>query len=296
MSPRLSLALAFLSIYTIWGSTYLAIRFAILTIPPFLMAATRFLTSGSVLYALTRIRGARSPTRSNWKASAIVGGLLLFGGNGGVVNAEQVLPSGLTAVLVTTVPIWMALVELFRKERVVPGIQVIFGLALGFGGIILLVGPGNLAENGGLDPSWASVLILASLSWAIGSVYSQKAPLPTNPLLGSGMEMLTGGLVLLAASLISGEWFSFQPAKVSLLSLASFVYLVVFGALIAYSAYVWLLTKTTTARVSTYAYVNPVVAVLLGYFFGAEQLTLRTLLASAVIVLAVIVITTYKSK
>jgi len=287
----LRVALAFLSVYTIWGSTYLAIRFAVETLPPFLMAAIRFLIAGGILYAWTRARGAPSPTRANWKAATIVGGFLLLGGNGGVVNAEQVLPSGLTAVLVTTVPIWMVLVELFRTERIIPTPQVVLGLVLGFGGVILLVGPGNLAGTGAINPLWAGVLILASLSWAIGSVYSRKAPLSKTPLLASGMEMLAGGTLLLIASLATQEWVNFRPSKVSVLSLASFAYLIALGAIIAYSAYVWLLTKTSTAKVSTYAYVNPVVAVLLGYTLAGESLTVRTIFASAIIIAAVVVIT-----
>ena len=274
----------------------MAIRFAIETFPPFLMAAIRFLIAGGVLYAWMRLRGASRPTRANWKAAIVVGGLLLLGGNGGVTKAEQVIPSSLAAVLITTVPIWMALLELLRKDRIVPTLHVVIGLVLGFGGVILLVGPGDLGGSGGLNPLWAGVLIFAALSWAIGSVYSRNAPLPTTPLLGSGMEMLAGGALLLAASLISKEWAGFQPGNVSFLSLVSFIYLIVFGSLVGFSSYVWLLTKTTTARVSTYAYVNPVVAVFLGYFLAAEQLTLRTLLASSVIVVAVVVITTFKSR
>ena len=295
LSLRLQIALAFLSIYTIWGSTYLAIRFAIETFPPFLMAAIRFLIAGGALYTWMRLRGAQRPTRANWKAATIIGGLLLLGGNGGVTKAEQVIPSGLTAVLITIVPIWMALVELLQKNRVVPTPQVVLGLVLGFGGVILLVGPGDLA-GGGLNPLWVGVLLFASLSWAIGSVYSRKASLPKTPLLGSGMEMLAGGVLLLLVSLVSQEWVGLQPSKISFLSLISFLYLLVFGSLIAFSSYVWLLTKTTTARVSTYAYVNPVVAVFLGYFLAGEQLTLRTLLASTMIVIAVVVITTYKTR
>ena len=295
LSLRLQIALAFLSIYTIWGSTYLAIRFAIETFPPFLMAAIRFLIAGGALYTWMRLRGAQRPTRANWKAATIIGGLLLLGGNGGVTKAEQVIPSGLTAVLITIVPIWMALLELLQKNRVVPTPQVVLGLVLGFGGVILLVGPGDLA-GGGLNPLWVGVLLFASLSWAIGSVYSRKASLPKTPLLGSGMEMLAGGVLLLLVSLVSQEWVGFQPSNISFLSLISFLYLLVFGSLIAFSSYVWLLTKTTTARVSTYAYVNPVVAVFLGYFLAGEQLTLRTLLASTMIVIAVVVITTYKTR
>ncbi|TMI56443.1 drug/metabolite exporter YedA [Candidatus Bathyarchaeota archaeon] len=293
---RLRIALAFLSIYTIWGSTYLAIRFAVETFPPFLMAAVRFLIAGGVLYTWMRLRGAPRPTRANWKAAAIIGGLLLLGGNGGVTKAEQVIPSSLAAVLITIVPIWMALLELLRKDRIVPTLHVVLGLVLGFGGVVLLVGPGDLGGSGELNPLWAGVLIFAALSWAIGSVYSRNAPLPKTPLLGSGMEMLAGGALLLVASLISKEWAGFQPGNISFLSLVSFIYLIVFGSVIGFSSYVWLLTKTTTARVSTYAYVNPVVAVFLGYFLAAEQLTLRTLLASSVIVIAVVVITTFKSR
>src|SRR5712664_3842164 len=269
LSLRLQIALAFLSIYTIWGSTYLAIRFAIETFPPFLMAAIRFLIAGGVLYAWMRLRGAQRPTRANWKAATIIGGLLLLGGNGGVTKAEQVIPSGLTAVLITIVPIWMALVELFQKDRVVPTPQTVLGLVLGFGGVVLLVGPGGLAGSGGLNPLWVGVLLFASLSWAIGSVYSRKAALPKTPLLGSGMEMLAGGVLLLVVSLVSQEWVGFQPSNVSFLSLVSFLYLIVFGSL---------------------------VAVFLGYFLAGEQLTLRTLLASSMIVIAVVVITTYKSR
>src|SRR5881296_1365962 len=295
LTLRWRIALAFMSIYTIWGSTYLAIRFAIETFPPFLMAAIRFLIAGGALSTWMRLRGAQRPTRANWKAATIIGGLLLLGGNGGVTKAEQVIPSGLTAVLITIVPIWMALLELLQKNRVVPTPQVVLGLVLGFGGVILLVGPGDLA-GGGLNPLWVGVLLFASLSWAIGSVYSRKASLPRTPLLGSGMEMLTGGALLLVVSLVSLEWVGFQPSNVSVLSLVSFIYLIVFGSLIGFSSYVWLLTKTTTARVSTYAYVNPVVAVFLGYFLAGEQLTLRTVLASTVIVIAVVVITTFKSR
>src|SRR3989454_8984324 len=293
LSLRLQIALAFLSIYTIWGSTYLAIRFAIETFPPFLMASTRFVIAGGVLYAWIRLRGAQRPTWANWKAAIIVGGLLLLGGNGGVTKAEQVIPSSLAAVLITIVPIWMALLELLRKDRIVPTLHVVLGLVLGFGGVVLMVEPGDLAGRAGLNSFWAGVLIFASFSWAIGSAYFRTAPLPTTPLLGSGMEMLAGGALLLLASLVSKEWAGFQPGNVSFLSLVSFIYLIVFGSLVGFSSYVWLLTKTTTARVSTYAYVNPVVAVFLGYFLAAEQPTLRTLLASSVIVIAVVVITTF---
>src|SRR6266849_3147975 len=184
LTLRLRIALAFLSIYTIWGSTYLAIRFAIETFPPFLMAAIRFLIAGGVLYAWMRLRGAPRPTWTNWKAATIIGGLLLLGGNGLVSKAELVIPSGLTAVLITIVPIWMALVELLRKDRIVPTPQVVLGLVLGFGGVVLLVGPGDLAGSSGLNPLWAGILIFAAFSWATGSVYSRKASSPREAVAG----------------------------------------------------------------------------------------------------------------
>src|SRR5438309_9824739 len=213
LTLRLRIALAFLSIYSIWGSTYLASHLPIETFPSFLMAGIHYLIAGGVLYTWMRLRGAPRPTRANWKAAAIIGGLLLLGGNGGVTKAELVIPSSLAAVLITIVPIWMALLELLRKARVVPTLHVVIGLVVGFGGVILLVGPGELGGSGGLNPLWAGVLIFAALSWAIGSVYSRNAPLPKTPLLGSGMEMLAGGVLLLATSLISKEWAGFQPAN-----------------------------------------------------------------------------------
>ncbi len=295
VSLRLQIALAFLAIYTIWGSTYLAIRIAIETIPPFLMAGIRFLIAGAALYLWTRLRGAPTPTRPNWKAAAIIGGLLLLGGNGGVVWAEQYVPSGLTAVLITTVPLWMALLEWKRYDRTRPALPIVFGLILGFAGVVLLVGPEELAGSGAINRVGATVLILASLSWAIGSLYSRKAPLPTSPLQSTAMEMLAGGLLLSAAGLVSREWVGFQPSEASFRSLISLAYLVVFGSLAGFTSYIFLLKATTPAKVSTYAYVNPIIAVILGWAIAQEELTPRTLVAAAIIVAAVVVITTYRA-
>ena len=295
VSLRLQIALAFLAIYTIWGSTYLAIRIAIETIPPFLMAGIRFLIAGAVLYLWTRLRGAPNPTRSNWKAATIVGGLLLLGGNGGVVWAEQHVPSGITAVLITTVPLWMALLEWKRYDRIRPALPIVLGLTLGFAGVVVLVGPEELAGSGVIDRIGAGVLILASLSWAIGSLYSRKAPLPSSPLQSTSMEMISGGALLTLASLLSFEWYGFQPSEASLQSLVAFVYLVTFGSLVGFTSYIFLLKATTLAKVSTYAYVNPIIAVILGWAIAQEELTLRTLIAAAIIVAAVVVITTYRA-
>lgn len=290
MSHRLKLVLAFAAVYLIWGSTYLAIRLAIETLPPFLMAGVRFLVAGILLYAWARWRGAPRPARTHWLAAAAVGGLMLLGGNGGVVWAEQRVPSGLTAVLIATVPLWIALLEWVRGG-VRPGGRVAGGLMMGLAGIALLVGPGELAGAKGIDLVGAAVLLVASLSWAIGSLYSRRARLPSSPLLATAMEMLAGGLLLLLAALVTGQVSAVNPSQISLQSVLALGYLIVFGSLVAFTAYVWLLRVTLPAHAATYAYVNPVVAVLLGWALGGEPLTARTLLAAAVIVGAVVIIT-----
>lgn len=285
----LRLAPALAAVYVIWGSTYLAIRFAIDTIPPFLMAGVRFLIAGTLLYAWARARGAARPTRRNWLAAALVGACLLLGGNGGVTWAEQRVDSGLTALLVTTVPLWMVLFDWLRRGGRRPGWRVGLGLLLGFVGVALLVRPG--AGGGAVDPVGAAVLIAASLSWAWGSLASKRLPLPDSPILTTGMEMLAGGGLLLLASLAAGEPGRFALEAVTTKSLLALGYLIFFGALIGFSAYVWLLREAPPALVATYAYVNPVVAVLLGWAFAGEPLTGGTLAAAAVIVTGVAVIT-----
>jgi drug/metabolite transporter (DMT)-like permease len=294
--PRWQVATAFAAIYLIWGSTYLAIRLAIETFPPFLMASIRFLVAGIILYVWSRLRGASQPARSHWLSAAVVGGLLLLGGNGGVVWAEQHVPSGLTALLIGTVPLWMALLDWLRRDGAKPSNGVIVGLTLGFLGMALLIGPVELAGGDHVDLAGAAVLILASLSWATGSLYSRRAQLPASPLLATAMEMLAGGALLLIASLLVGEWARFDSSALSLRSWLALGYLIVFGALVGFTAYIWLLRVSTPAHVSTYAYVNPVVAIFLGWAFAGEPLTARTLLAAAVIVAAVVIITTYRAR
>ena len=288
---RPKLVAAFLAIYLIWGSTYLAIRFAIETIPPFLMAGARFVVAGSVLFAVARARGAPPPTMRQWGATTVVGLLLLLGGNGGVVWAEQVVPSGLAALIVATVPLWMVLLEWARPGGERPSATVAGGIALGLVGVALLVGPGRVAGVGRVDPLGAAVLLGASLAWAAGSLYSRRASLPIAPLLGAGMHMLSGGAALLLVGLLVGEGSRVVPETISAKSALALLYLIVFGAIIGFTAYVWLLRVTTPARVATYAYVNPVVAVLLGWALADEPLGLRVMAAAAMIVAAVALIT-----
>jgi drug/metabolite transporter (DMT)-like permease len=287
---------AFAAVYLIWGSTYLAIRFAIETVPPFTMAGVRYLIAGAVLYGWMRLRGTSSPTRYHWISAAIVGGLLLLGGNGGVVWAEQRVPSGLTALLITSVPLWMALLNWLRPGGMRPSGPVAIGLFTGFAGVALLVSPGELAGGLHVDPLGGAVLLLASLSWAAGSLYSRHARFPESALLATAMEMIAGGVLLLAAGLVAGEWARLDLAAVSPKSFLAFAYLIAFGSLVGFTAYIWLLRVTTPARVSTYAYVNPVVAVFLGWALAGEPLTPRTLIAAAIIICAVVLITTYGAR
>ena len=292
---RLTLVAAFAAVYLVWGSTYLAIRYAIETLPPFLMAGTRFLVAGSLLYGWSRLRGAARPARLQWQATAVVGALLLLGGNGGVVWAEQWVPSGVAAVLVATVPFWMVLLE-WRGGGERPGAGVVAGLLLGFAGLVLLVGPGEWAGGGGVHPGGAAALMLGTFAWAAGSIYARRAPLPNSPLLTTGMEMLAGGGLLLLAGLLTGEAARLELAAVSPRSALGLAYLITFGSLIGFTAYIWLLRHTTAAKASTYAYVNPVVAVLLGWALAGEPLSARVLLAVAIILGAVAVITTARAR
>lgn len=290
----ISLVAAFAAIYVIWGSTYFAIRVAIETIPPFLMAGLRFLLAGAVLYAWCRCRGAPAPSLRHWLSATIIGGLLLLGGNGGVVWSEQFVPSGIAALIVATVPLWLVLLNWLGPAGQRPGIAEVAGVALGFTGMILLVQMGGGEAGAPLHRLGAIVLLVATLSWSVGSLYSRRAPLPSSPLVATGMEMLAGGALLTLAGTIAGEWPRFAPGAMSVRSLTAVVYLIVFGSLVAFTAYMWLLRVTTPARVATYAYVNPIVALLLGWGFAGEPLTARTLLASAVILLGVVVTITYR--
>ncbi len=287
---RVTLVSAFAAVYVIWGSTYLAIRFAIETLPPFLMAGVRFVIAGGILYAVARALGAGRPERLHWRSAAIIGGLLLLGGNGGVVWAEQTVPSGLTALIVAIVPLWMVLLDWLRGTGSRPGLGMAVGLLFGFVGVGFLVGPGGLGGGERIDPIGAGVVVLASLLWAIGSLYSRKAELPASQTLATGMEMFAGGVLLLVVAAGTGELGRFDPSAVSTRSLWALAYLIVFGAIVAFSAYVWLLKATTPARAATYAYVNPVVAVALGWALASEPLSPRIFVAGAMIVAAVVLI------
>ncbi len=291
-ASRFRVALGLATIYLVWGSTYLAIRFAVATLPPFLLAGTRFVVAGSILYGWRRAAGFQRPTLAQWRAAAIVGGLMLVVGNGGVTWAEQWVESGTTALIVAAVPLWMVLLDWLRPGGRPPGRSVWAGILVGLLGVGLLFGGPDL------DPRHAFgwlALVVGSIAWAAGSLYSRKAVHPA-PLLATGMQMLAGGVLLLLVGVLVGEPGRVDPGQVTVKSVLALGYLVVVGSLIGYSAYVWLLRVTTPAVASTYAFVNPVVAVFLGWLLAGERITPRIILASTVIVGGVALITLVRAR
>jgi drug/metabolite transporter (DMT)-like permease len=289
---RARLLAAFAAVYVIWGSTYLAIRFAVETLPPLLMAGVRYMIAGAILLLWARVRqGAGGPSRRDWLTALISGALLLLGGNGAVVWAEQRVPSGIAALLVAIVPLWMVLLDWLRPGGRRPASLVFVGLGLGLVGLGLLVGADALQGGGTVDTVGAVVLICGSFSWAVGSLYTQRAPKPRNTNHGSGAQMFAGGVCLFVVALLTGEGAQLDLAHASTKSLLAFAYLVTFGSLIGFTAYIYMLANTTAAKAATYAYVNPVVAVLLGWAFANEPVTTRTLVAAAVILAGVAIIT-----
>ena len=290
-TPTLWVALAI--VYTVWGSTYLAIRVAIETLPPMLMASVRFLIAGGILYTLSIGRGDRRgdrPGRPQWRAAAIVGTLLFLGGNGGVVWAEQRVPSGIAALIVASVPLWMALIAFVVLKERLPRVAVA-GLVVGFAGTALLIRP---TGPDAIDPLGAAVLVGASASWAIGTLYAARAPLPSRGSVSAGMQLICGGVVLGIVGVAAGELGRVDVDEFSRSSLLALAYLIVFGALIAFSAYSWMVQNASPAIVSTYAYVNPVIAVLLGWAILDEAIGPTTLIAGAIIVVAVAMIVSSK--
>lgn len=275
----------------------MGIRFAIETIPPFLMAGVRFVIAGGILYAFVMLRGARAPSRRQWVSASIIGALLLLGGNGAVVWAELRVPSGLVALLVATEPLCVVLIDWARPRGRRPRPGELIGLMLGFTGVVILVSPAELVGGGlQIDSLGAVVVLFAAVSWALGSIYSRHAPAHESAFLMTGMKMLTGGFLLLLAGTAAGEWSRLDVGAISARSWFALAYLIIFGALIAFTAYIWLLKNTTLARASTYAYVNPIVAVLLGWLLVSEPMNSRVVAAAAVIVAgAVIVVRSHAS-
>lgn len=283
--------LAMAAVYVVWGSTYLAIRFAVESMPPFLMAATRFLVAGGILYAWRRSSGDPRPTRVEWRSAAIVGLLLLLGGNGNVVWAEQRVASGVAALIVGSAPLWMAVMDAIRPGGSRSSLQTWAGVVIGFLGILVLINPLNfINQTQNLDLVGILALLLGAFLWAAGSLYSRNARLPDSALMGTAMEMLAGGAGLLVFGSLVGEWGRLDLSGLSARSVGGLIYLILFGSLVGYSAYTWLLRNATTPLVSTYAYVNPLVAIFMGALFAAEVVTPRILLAALIVVSSVVLI------
>jgi drug/metabolite transporter (DMT)-like permease len=291
----LILIAAFAAVYIFWGSTYLAIKYAIETLPPFLMAGARFAFAGSILFLWARFaKDYETPTLKQWRTSFIVGTLLLLGGNGGVVLAQHYIPSSLAALLVATEPLWIVVLSWAWLGHGRPNWKVGAGLLVGFAGVWLLISgrASSGVESAGLG-QWIGIIavLLGAFSWAAGSIYGLRGSTPKSSLLAAGMQMLAGSVSLLLVGLIRGEWSTFDPAAVSFNSLFGLGYLVIFGSLVGFTAYSWLLKNARPSMVATYAYVNPVIAVLLGWLIAGESMTGQMLIGAGVVVGSVVLIT-----
>jgi len=291
---KIWILVAFAALYLIWGSTYLGIRFAIETIPPFLMAGTRFLIAGLIMYAIAWSQGIVKSSWANWRTSLIIGACLLLGGNGGVTISETYIDSGLAAVIVAIVPIYIVVLGWATGTAPRPTAVVWLGLLGGFIGVGILLGPAlRFSSNDLRGPAIGmSILLVSCFLWSAGSLYSRTAKHAASPFLTAAQQMICGGLLLLLAGIRTGETRQFHPVSMSALSIASFAYLVIIGAVIGYTAYIWLLRHCAPAKVATYAYVNPVVAVLLGAAFAGETLSRRAVVAAGLIIGSVAIVIT----
>jgi drug/metabolite transporter (DMT)-like permease len=294
--PTWKTLLAFAIIYFVWGSTYLAIRVGVREVPPFLLAAMRFLIAGLVLYGFMIARGERSPSRHQWASMSLLAILFFVLDYGLVFWAEQRVPSGITAVMMATIPVFMALSEIiFLRTRT---LTVRLGLALliGIGGVAVLMSHSLNLAGEPIDRAGAAALIVGSISWSAASALTRKLPLPASKVMSSGAQMLAGGVFLALTAAALGEFRNFHPWTVSRAAWVSLLYLIVAGSIIAFTAYVWLIHHESPTKVGTYAYVNPVVAVLVGYFLGGETLGLRTILGTLFVLISVVLITTTRGK
>jgi drug/metabolite transporter (DMT)-like permease len=291
-NQRIQIALALLAVYLFWGGTYLAMKVAIHTIPPFLMGGLRFFTAGALVFLWEWRQGAAMPDPTHWWRAAKLGFLLLVLSQGGLAWSEQFVPTGIAAIIFATVPLWMALIAWIFQRGQRPHFIVLTGLLLGFCGILLLV-KNTVGNLGGNPLEWLGycVVTLASIAWAWGSLSSRNAAIPGSPFLAAAMQNLTGGACYLLISLLSGEWSAVSAGSFSAASTLSLLYLIVFGSLIGFGSYIWLLKASDPTLVSTYAYVNPVVALFLGWALGGETLAISDIAATAIILCSVIIIT-----
>ncbi|PYX30750.1 MAG: hypothetical protein DMG80_11605 [Acidobacteria bacterium] len=295
--PTWKTLLAFAIIYFVWGSTFLAIRVGVRDVPPFLLAAMRFVVAGLVLYGWTMVQGERSPSRREWMSASVIAILIFVFDYGLLFWAEQRVPSGIAAVMMATIPVFMALAEIIflRTQRLT--LRLAAALLIGIGGVAILMSRSLSLGGAPIDRAGAGALIIAAVSWSIASVLTRKLPLPASKLMSSGAQMLAGGVFLVLTAAALGEFRDFHPSEVSRGAWLALLYLIVAGSIIGFTAYVWLIHHESPTKVGTYAYVNPVVAVLVGYFLGGEALGLRTILGTILVLISVLVITlTRKNK
>lgn len=288
--------IALFSVYLFWGGTYFGMKVAIETIPPFIMAGSRFLTAGTILFVIARVAGASRPTLAEWRGAGIVGALLILGGNGVVALAEQRVDSGIASLIVATVPLWVILFNWVGGQKKKPATGVVIGMVTGFLGIaVLVLQPGNTGSRAGVDLIGMLALLFAAISWSLGSLYSITAKLPESRLLATAMQMLVGGGLLSLLSIPLGDWARFDPSQISLRSSVAMGYLIFFGSIVGYNAYIWLLKNAEASWVSTYAFVNPVVAVFLGSVWGSETLSTHSVVGAIIIIAAVAIITVFRN-
>jgi len=294
--PTWKTLLAFAIIYFVWGSTFLAIRVGVREVPPLVLAAIRFSVAGLVLFGWVLARGERSPTAREWRSASILGMIIFLFDYGLLFWAEQRVPSGIAAVMLATIPVFMALSEIIflRTQRLT--VRLSLALLIGIGGVGVLMSRALNLGGAPIDKLGAVALIFASISWSIASVLARKLPLPSSKVMSSGAQMLTGGIFLAIVAGALGEFRNFDPWAVSRGAWLALLYLIVAGSIIGFTAYVWLIHHESPTKVGTYAYVNPIVAVLVGYFLGGEELTTRTILGTLLVLISVVVITTTPAK
>ena len=294
--PAWKTLLAFAIIYFVWGSTFLAIRVGVREVPPFLLAAMRFSIAGIVLYGWTLARGERSPSARQWASVSLLAVLIFVGDYGLLFWAEQRVPSGLAAVMLATIPVFMALSEIIFLGTQKLTVRLALALLVGLGGVAVLVSRSLNLGGVPIDRLGAVALLIAAVNWSVASAFARKLPLPDSKVLSSGAQMLAGGIFLACVSLGLGEYRDFHPSSVSRGAWLALLYLIVAGSIIAFTAYVWLLHHESPTKVGTYAYINPLVAVVLGYFFGGEGLGSRTILGTLCVLISVVLITTTPAK
>jgi len=286
--------LGFGAIYLIWGSTYLGIRYAVETIPPLLMMGIRHSVAGVLVYIWARRTGVAAPDWRQWRFAVIAGAMLFLGGHGLLAWAEQKVPSGLAALLCATLPLWTVLLAYVDGTERRLGLKAWMGILLGFAGVAVLIGPDALMQH--LDLLAAGAAIGSALVWVMGTAYTRRVAMPSSKLLSASMQMMSGGALLLIVGVFSGETRHFQMAQLTILSVAALAYLIVFGSIVAFTVYTWLVSVSSPSRLSTYAYVNPVIAVFLGWAVAGEPLGVRTIVATSIIVAGVVLVTTRRKR